>query len=644
MDERPELFDDEEEESGARQPRKLTFIAVAAVLMLALIVRQLWGLQVVEGAQFRSFADENRLRISTVKAARGVIYDSAGELLARNVATFTVGIVPASLPDGREASERVFSELGKALSLSGEQVRDIYRKNGFDSQGALKTSVFTQVPIKTEVPREVAFAIEERNVELPGVTVVVEAQREYTDGPVFSHLLGYTGRITAEQYAVRKSDPRRNYEPNDVVGQTGLEQLYEEDLRGFPGEKLFEVDSSEREVSVIRPAEPQAGNNLWLSIDGELQRAVTDILASKVQEYGAVTAVVLNPNNGQVLAMADLPTYDNNLFAQGISQSDLDRILAEPYFPLLNKAINSAYPPGSVFKVVTAAAALQAGVVGSNTIIDCPGGLAVPGTWGGTTWLKCWDTHATEDMVAALADSCDTYFYNLAGGDPNDKFPGLGASRLADYARAFGLGSPTGIDLPDEVSGLVPDPEWKRANIKEPWYQGDTYIMGIGQGYLQVTPLQIASVLSSIANGGTLYRPQVVKEIKDENNGVVREFQPQVIRELPIESEHLKVVGEGMLANMSIGKTTNGVQYYGTAHDSNIEGIQMAGKTGTAESILNDKGEYLNHGWFGAYAPYENPEVCVVVFVENGKGPQHAAKLTAEIMSYYFKVPYQSGS
>lgn len=615
------------------------FFKVVALLLVLLIVRQLWTIQVVEGTRYRQFADENRLRQTTVKAPRGVIYDRDGQLLVRNVPSYTAGIVPAALPEGQAKVKEVFARLGNILAMSAEQVEKVYNEEAYDEQGRLKVSVFSHVPIKRNLSTETAFMIEEQHLDLPGVQVVVEPMREYRDGPLTSHIIGYIGRISPEQYEARKGDTRRKYEPSDLLGQTGLEQVYEQELRGFPGEKLFEVDSSEREVSVVRPAEPQAGHNLVLSIDQDLQRAVTDILSKHIKEYGAAAAVVMDPNNGQVLAMVDLPTYDNNLFTRGISQRELDTIMKTPYFPLLNKAINSAFPPGSVFKIITAAGALQAGVVNPNTIVKCPGGMFVPSAYGGGAWLKCWGAHDTEDLVAGLADSCDTYFYHLAGGEPHDKWPGLGPSRLADYARAFGLGAKTGIDLPDEVTGLVPDPAWKEATFKEPWYRGDTYIMGIGQGFLQVTPLQMVVAMSSIANGGTLYRPQVVMEIRDEEGNLVRGFQPQVIRELPIERQHLLAVREGLRANMGYGKTANGVDYWGTAWDSEVPGVEMAGKTGTAESVLNEKGEYESHGWFAAFAPYKNPQIAVLVFVQNGKGPQHAAKRVAEIMRYYFKVP-----
>lgn len=631
-------LDLEEGEGHTRLPRR-AFFQVTAALSAAAVLRQLWQLQIVEGAQYRRYADENRLRQVPVKAPRGVIYDRKMRLLVRNVPSYTAAIVPAALPEGGARMQEVFDRLGDVLAMSAEQVAKTYDEAAYDAERRLRVSVFSPVPIKRNLSTQAAFMIEERHLDLPGAQVVVEPLREYREGPLTSHLIGYIGRISAEQYEAHKDDMRRRYEPSDLIGQTGLEQVYEAELRGYPDENLFEVDSSEREVSVLRPAEPEAGLNLVLSIDQDLQRAVTEILAAHIKDYGAAVGIVMDPRDGQVLAMVDLPTYDNNLFTRGISQSELDHLLGTPYFPLLNKAVNSAFPPGSTFKIITGSGALQAQVVNPDTIVNCPGGMYVPSTWGGGAWLKCWAAHGDQDLVAGLANSCDVYFYHLAGGEPRDKWPGLGPTRLAEYARAFGFGAPAGIDLPDEVGGLVPDPDWKQATMDEPWYRGDTYIMGIGQSFLLVTPLQMLVAMSAIANGGTIYRPQVVMEVRDTQGKVVRPFQPQVVRDLPVAAAHLAAMQEGLRANMTYGKTANGANYWGTAWDSDVKGANMAGKTGTAESVLNEKGEYETHGWFVAFAPEENPQVAVLVFVQNGKGPQHAAKRVAEIMRYIFNLP-----
>ena len=623
--------DEEQERQAAKISRRLFLLKFASVASVAAIVHQLWKLQIVDGAQYRQYADENRLRQSSIKPPRGVMYDRNGTLLVRNVPSYTVGIIQASLPDSQKAT--VFRRLATLLGMTATEVETAFEEHKADFPE------FTPVPIKGNVATEAVFTISENPLDLPGVVVSVEPVREYRDGPLTSHIVGYVGRITAEQYAARKADNKRRYDANDQIGQAGLESVYEEELRGYPGDKLFEVDSSEREIGVVRATDPVPGHNLVLSIDLDLQRAVTDILTPYMKDYGAAAGIVMDPSNGQVLALVDLPAYDNNLFSHGISQSDLDTLLKAPYFPLLNKAISSAYPPGSIFKTISAAASLQTGVVKPNTLINCAGGIYLPSAYGGGTWLKCWAAHGDQDMVAGIANSCDSYFYELAGGEPHDKWPGLGPDRLADYARAFGLGAPCGIDLPAETGGLVPDPKWKQDNIGEQWYRGDTYILGIGQSFLMVTPLQMTSVVCAIANGGTLYRPQLVMEIRDDEGNVVRPFRPEVLRELPIEPQHLAVVREGMRQNMLYGKTVNGANYWGTAWDSEVKGIEMATKTGTAESVLNDQGQYDTHGWTMGFAPYKNPQVAVLVFVQNGKGPQHAAHRVADIMRYYFKVP-----
>ncbi|MHB1131600.1 MAG: penicillin-binding protein 2 [Chloroflexota bacterium] len=620
----------DEEAGPPRLPRR-AFFQLTAAAAAAVIVRQLWQLQVIDGTRYRLFAEENRTRQATVKAARGVIYDRKGTLLVRNVPSYTVAIIPAALPTA--GGHDVFRRLAALLGTTIEALEATYAKE------RPQVGEFSPVPIKRYVTAQLAFALEEQHLALPGVTVVVDPVREYREGPLLSHVVGYIGRISEEQFKASKADTALGYEANDTIGQTGLENSYEEELRGLPGAKVFEVDSTEREVGTVRLDQPKAGHSLVLSIDLDMQRAVADILAQHIDEYGAAVGLVMDPNNGQMLALVDLPTYDNNLLVQGVSPADIDRLLATPYYPLLNKAISSAFPPGSTFKIVAGSGALQAGVVEPNTIVNCPGGILVPSTWGGGAWLKCWASHGKQDLVAGLANSCDVYFYHLAGGEPQGKWPGLGPERLADYARAFGLGAPTGIDLPTEVGGLVPDPAWKEANVKEPWYRGDTYIMGIGQSFLQVSPLQMLVAMAAIANGGTLYRPQVVREIRDEQGNVVRPFRPQVTRDLPIAAEHLAAMREGLRANMTYGKTANGATYWGTAWDSEVKGAHMAGKTGTAESILKEKGEYQSHGWFVAFAPEENPKVVVLVFVQNGKGPQHAAKRVAEIMRYIFKLP-----
>ncbi|MCL4459995.1 MAG: penicillin-binding protein 2 [Chloroflexi bacterium] len=628
-------------EGEEREPHagRILGLKLVVVLTFAVLVAQLWHLQIVQGNEYRERADNNRFRLMRIEAPRGVMYDRNGVLLVRNSPSYTIAIIPADLP---KDPSLVYRHLGILLNMSPEQIRKMVELPPF---GERSTDAFTSVPIKTNVSTEIAFAIEERHLELAGVHVEVQPIREYLDGPLTSHILGYVGRITKEQYEELKDDPERKYALNDLIGQTGLEYTYEAELRGRVGERQMEVDFSGRPVYIFNEKPPKAGYNLRLTIDLALQREINNILAQNIEQYGSAAAIAMDPRNGQILAMADLPTYDNNLFSRGISAEAYKDLLSQPGRPLVNHSISDAYPPGSVFKIVTASAALQDKVVSIWTRITCNGYILVPNRYAPNdprlaAKFSCWGIHGPQDLISGLADSCDVYFYHLGGGPPNGEWDGLGVKRLGDYAKIFGLGDYTGIDLPGEVAGNIPTEGWKLKFWGEPWYKGDTYNMAIGQGFVTVTPLQMLNAAAAIANGGTLYKPQLVLEVTDADGRVIRSFHPQPIRQLPLREEYINAVKEGMRANMLVGTTPGGTKYAGTAYTANVPEIKMAGKTGTAEyGTPNAKGEMPTHGWFVAYAPLENPEIAVLVFVEHGKGTHDAAELVKKIMRYYFRLP-----
>jgi penicillin-binding protein 2 len=450
----------------------------------------------------------------------------------------------------------------------------------------------------------------------------------------------------------------QGYEPDDAIGLSGLEASYEDVLRGRKGTKTVEVDVAGREVRAVGQAEPpQAGHNLILTLDLDLQRYVQQILGNAMEQVrvpessmkgGSGVAIVLNVQTGEVLALVSLPTYDNNLFARGISVKDFARLNTDPGHPLVNHAIAGQYPPGSTFKLVPASGALQEAVVDRWTQLTCPAD-------SGTLWLPnkyypddpelaqpfyCWTHvwgfgHGKVSFVSAVAYSCDIYFYMIGGG-LLDRFEGLGLERLVTYAEAFGYGNPTGIDLPAEMSGLVPTEKWKRVNWSEQWTTGDTYNMAIGQGFVLATPLQVVNATAAVANGGTLYQPQVVYQIQDAEGNVVQDFQPHVIRQLPVSEENLALVREGMRAAVERG-TAEWMQVGG--------GLKVAAKTGTAEycdnpDCLDEDGNYKDtHAWFTAFAPYEDPEIAVVVFIYGGgEGAVVAMPVVAEIINYYFQL------
>ncbi len=637
---------------------RLLFMKILVAVVFLGLAGQLWRLQIVQGHVYRSQADRNRFRLVRVDAPRGVIYDRQRRIMVRNEPSFTVSVVPADLP--AEDEERVFSRLSQLLGIPVSTTQGNGRQGGppvgagqlpgVESRGirelvkAGRATPFVPVPIKSRVAREVAFIIEEEHLDLPGVQVQVEPIRRYLQGPLTAHILGHMGRIPAERLEEYLGQPDGDYELYDRVGVTGIEYTYEKELRGEKGLKHIEVDALGREVRVVsQPVMPTPGHNLILTLDLELQEAAERALRRGMGKVGSESGVVIamNPKTGEILAMVSLPSYDNNLFAGGISPEDYARLINDPLLPLFNRAISGEYPVGSTFKIVPAAAGLQEGVISQSTLINDPGAILVPNKYfpDDPTQAQpffCWkeDGHGWVDVIEGLAQSCDVFFYVVAGGYQD--FQGLGAERLIEYARLFGFGEPTGIALPGESAGLVPDDRWKRHVRGQVWVTGDTYNMAIGQGDFLATPLQLLNATAAVANGGTLYRPQLVYQVEDVDGQVVRAFTPQVIRTLPIAPEHLAIVREGLR-----GAVTHGTAYWAGLPTE----VEVAGKTGTAEYFgpLDEEGNLPTHAWFTAFAPYDDPEIALVVFVAGGgEGSSVAAPIAAEILRAYFGLPEPS--
>jgi penicillin-binding protein 2 len=643
------------------QPRqsniKVIIFRVLVVLAFAVLAFQTWQLQIVQGGEYVEQAERNRFRLKSIDAPRGVIYDRAGRLLAGNVPSFTVSVVPADLPE--EDEEYVFQRLSTLLDVR-ISIRD-ERSDGMEEADRLhlregeeyepepqlmervqagRDAPFVPVQVKSNVARDLAFMIEEERLDLPGVIVEIEPLREYISGTLFAHITGYVGHIPEqdlESYVERRDD---DYDPNDVVGLTGVELSYEEQLRGSKGERHVEVDVTGREIQTVgSPVEPVPGNNVVLSIDAELQAWVAEALQRGIKGAGSESgvAIALDPRSGEILAMVSLPSYDPNLFIGGISEEEYSKLSEDPLHPLVNHAISGQYPPGSTFKVVTASAGLEEGIVTRTSLLFCPGTIWIPHRFAPDNpelaqpfncWLKTG--HRSLSMVEAIAQSCDIYFGLLAGG--YGEFEGLGQEALHNYGVYFGLGDPTGIDLPGESAGLVPDETWKRLTYGETWVTGDTYNAAIGQGFILTTPLQILNATAAIANGGSLYRPTVVREIRDAEGNLVTPFTAHLVRKLPVSPETLGIVKEGMRAAVT----------HGTAWAANLGGVAVAGKTGTAEfpGQRDWEGKLPTHAWFTAFAPFDDPEIALVVFVEGGgEGSTVAVPIAAEILSLYFSVP-----
>ncbi|MBO9362298.1 MAG: penicillin-binding protein 2 [Thermoflexus sp.] len=619
---------------------------------------RLYQLQIWEASRYQALGERSRLRVIPLEAPRGILGDRKGRPLVRNDPAFRVSVIPGDLPEDPMEREAILRRLSAWLSIPMDGVETSargQRREGLREwiEAAAREAPFRPVVLKEPVDRELAFRLMEEAVQMPGVRVEPFLERRYPTGTLTAHVVGFIGRILAEQAARYQAE---GYDPaTDRVGLSGLEYALEPWLRGVKGARYVEEDARGRPVRVRAEIPPQPGAQVTLTLDLDLQAAARAALQAKLDELNRIAgrevtrrgvALVMRPNSGEILAMVSLPDYDNNVFVSPDLPQAYPRLLEDLFGPLLNHAVASQFAPGSSFKPIVAAAALQEGVITPRTRLFDPGEIVIPNRYypndpGMAQRFFCWlrSGHGWQDVVDALANSCNVFFYKVAGGYdvPGEPvFEGLGIERLVRYMWALGLGQPTGVELPGEAAGQVPDPEWKRRTFGETWSTGDTYNLGIGQGYLLVTPLQLLNAVNAIANGGTLYRPTLVREIADVQGNVIRSFQPVVIRRLPVAPEHLATVREGMVAAVERG----------TAVRAQIPGLRIAGKTGTAE-FCDDlafrmglcAGRQLpSHAWFIAFAPAEAPEVSVLVFIWNGgEGSRHAAPVARQILEAYFR-------
>jgi penicillin-binding protein 2 len=551
----------------------------------------------------------------------------------------------------------------QAEKLPGISVMNELEYTYYSRQG----KPYNPVVIKRDITYDQMRQIEEDHLKLPGVSVVPESIRQYLDGPIFAHITGYDGPISLDQYDASLppdgSEDVPVYEKDDKVGQTGIEASMEDVLRGQKGGAEVEVNSNQRIVKELRRQDPVPGQNVMLTIDAGLQYSVTQALQAGLDaahvHVGA--AVVLKVNTGEVLAMVSLPSYDNNLFAEGISQADLDRLNKDTSYPMFNNALSGNFAPGSTFKMITAAAALQEKVIAPQDQVRCLGHIDVPTTWDEKqrNAYPCWkkDGHGAINIVQALEQSCDVFFYEMAGPRQQDElgkflrfyrpwnnkpqyFNGLGIDRMKEYMSYFGLGAKSGVDLPSEGTGVAPDPAYKLKIDPETgfWSVGDTLQAAIGQGFDLVTPLQLANVTATVANGGTLYKPQMVYQVIGSDGGtVIRDFKPEVIRSVPVSAENLAIIRQGMRDAVA------GVR--GTAKRINLKGVQVAGKTGTAEfgePLPELGGVRAANAWFTAFAPYEKPEIAIVVLIKGEaatlEGSTFAVPVASDILKAYFHI------
>ena len=563
---------------GKNRALVLAFLLVFLVLFLRLV-----EMQVVEGDKYKKIADENAARNVPAPAARGVIYDRNGKVLVENRPIFSVQVLPQILASADTAKKnKVLALLGELL---GEKIE-------------FKASSDRPIIIKDNIKPATAVRIEEKKGELEGVVVSVRPVRYYPHGELAAHLLGYVGEIESDELKRLKES---GYRLGDWVGKDGVEKYYDREIRGTDGGKKIEVDVNGAPVRLLEVAEPVPGADVKLTIDLPLQQAAEKALAGRV---GAV--VVLDPRTGEILALASRPSYDPNIFLEKIDQAKW-RALSGGRNPFMNRAL-AIYPPGSTFKPVTLSAALADQVTKPEEIFNCPGYYKV-----NNRIARCWKAsgHGRLSVIEALTQSCDVVFYQLGKR--------LGPDRLAEFARLYGLGEKTGIDLPQEKKGLVPTAAWKKTVRGEQWYDGDSINYGIGQGFLQVTPLQMALVYGTIATGRRM-KPYIVAEIKSRNGEVLYQGKSQVAGEIPIAAAFWQKIREALQA----------VVARATGIAAKVDGLPAAGKTGTAEN------PGLPHAWFLCYAPVNDPQIVIASFVEHGEhGDRSAAYVARDILTWY---------
>jgi penicillin-binding protein 2 len=608
LDQRPDV--------PARRFSRFLVFALAVVIGVGGLTARLFYLQISNGTQFTTLARSNRTVLEPLMSPRGLIYDRTGRLLVTNVPTYAVKVRPSDLPNSRR--DDVVDRLAALLAMDPSDIHASIDGN--------PGSAFDLVRVAQDVDKSTALLISEAGTDLPGVEVTVEARRQYTDGPLMSQLLGYTGPVSAEQLPDLRED---GYLPDDLLGKAGLELEYETDLRGTYGAESVERDPTGRRTKVLQTvSEPVPGASLTLSIDTQAQRDAEKALRWAMKKIGMTRGVVIamNPQTGEVLAMVSLPTYDNNLFSRGISIADYDKLLKNKDKPLLNHAVQAHYAPGSTYKLVTGTGGLADREIRPSTRLTTKGFLTLGGVkfyeWNRRGWGPC-------NIYCGFGHSSDTFFYQVAGM--------LGADRLGYWANQYGFGQPTGVDLPREVSGIVPTNAWKEDALGAPMFGGETYQAGIGQGYDAVTPLQLINAYAALANGGTVYQPQVVREIVGPDGEVIRPFEPKVLHEMDVKGSTLRVMRNAARNTVELRHTYNLVDLP----------IKIAGKSGTAEFGVPDaKGRLPYSSFFIGFTPKDpykgsfdkaDSELVVMAFAHDSRTVGNAA---TEIVKYFFQLHY----
>ena len=590
--------------------RKIKFFAFLVILSFLGLWLRVWYLQVLKGTDFMGLSESNRVRLVSLPSYRGEITDRNGMTMVSIRPSFNLYITPEDVRD-----------LGETLNTLKEKIDfDIPKVK----QDIRQSQPFSDVLIKADIQREQVAFVEENNRLLGGIHLKVEPLRNYIYKDMAAHVFGYLGEINKDK--LMKGEP--GYRMGDLVGKEGIEFLFEEEMKGKKGYKEVEVDVSGRELAVLRKNPPQSGNHLVLTLDLRIQKVVEELMTGTEEEPINGSAVVMKVRTGEILAMASKPAFDPNMFSSGISVHDWRKLIFNKQHPLQNKAIDGQFPPGSVYKIVTAYAALEEKIITPEDTVFCPGYFKL-----GRRSYRCWNRggHGDVNLHDALVQSCDVYFYTVGHR--------LGIDTLGRYAKMLGLGVPTQVNLIGEKPGLVPTRDWKLKARGEEWLIGETISASIGQGFNLVTPIQQARMVATVANGGMVLKPYLVRQIRDKDGRIIKEVFPHIEQKLEGQPDTLTQIQQGLFGVVN--------EKRGTGWRARLKDIKVAGKTGTAQVVRlkadfnkDDEIPYLHrdHAWFAGYAPFENPEIAVAVIVEHGgHGGSAAAPIVRKIIEAYNK-------
>ncbi|MCI5218150.1 MAG: penicillin-binding protein 2 [Candidatus Electrothrix sp. LOE2] len=591
--------------------RRAMYSSIVLVFFFAVLITRLWYLQIQQGEEYTKLAQNNRVRYLEIAAPRGNILDRKGREIVTNRPSFNVVWV-------RERNRVDDALIKKTAAILDIEISELLAR----TRKMVGTPGHIPIRLAEDLSWDQVAYIENNRMELPGIKIEVVPQRVYHYGNLASHIIGYLGEISQKELS---SSAFEGYKSGDMIGKMGLEKLREKDLRGEKGRHYMEVNALGFEQRNLKGLEPLPGNDVRLTIDVDLQQAAEELMM-KDDKSGAVVAIEVN--TGRLLMLASSPVLELDKFLGGISLKNWKDMLENKHHPLINKIVQGQYPPASTYKIVTAIAGLAEGVITPDSSFYCPGHYR----FGNRTY-RCWKKtgHGAVNLKRALSESCDVYFYQVGQR--------LGVNRLANYATRLGLGRKTGVEMEHEKSGLIPTSDWKMKKYKRPWQEGETLSIAIGQGFNLVTPLQLALMTATVANGGTLYQPGMIETVRDPDGHIIEQFQPTVLDRFNDQGSNLEIVKEGLV------EAVNG--RHGTARRAKIDNITVAGKTGTAQVVrlkqykhLKEEDipyKYRDHAWFTCFAPAERPEIAVTVLVEHGlHGGSAAAPIAKAVLEKYF--------